>query len=355
MRRMLDEFWHMLDPVAFSLGPLSVRWYGIAYVVGFSLAGVVVCRRARRWKIPFAPYDVLLFVCYIALGLVVCARLGYCLFYGNGYYFSHPLEVFAVNKGGMSFHGGMVGAVLAGLVFSRVYRIPFLTLADLVAGAVPVGLLCGRLANFVNGELYGAPTTLSWGVDFTGSGTLQHPSQLYEAALEGAVLFLVLFALSRRDDPPRPRGFFLGTFLVLYALFRILVEFVRLPDAQIGYFFGTWGTMGQLLSVPMVLVGACVLVWACRARLPQLGIGQLPGKEAAPEVAEGAAEETAVPAAGGARGAGAGETARAEGCAAGEKTPAGEGAPTGEEAPADTDLRAGEKAPADTEPQAAEK
>ncbi len=275
MRPMLNDLWHMLDPVAFSIGPLSVRWYGIAYVVGFALSGVVVCRRARRWKIPFAPYDVLVFVCYLAIGIVVCARLGYCLFYGAGHYLAAPLEILAVNKGGMSFHGGMAGALLAGAVFSHVHRIPYLTLADLVACAAPVGLFFGRLANFVNGELYGAATTLPWGVDFTGSGTLQHPSQLYEAVLEGVVIFCVLAALSRKCDPPRPRGFFLGAFLVLYGLFRVLVEFVRLPDAQIGYFFGTWGTMGQLLSLPMVLAGAALLVWALRTRLPQRGIGQL--------------------------------------------------------------------------------
>ncbi len=275
MRFMLNDLWHMLDPVALSIGPLSVRWYGIAYIAGFALAGVVVCRRARHWKIPFAPYDVLAFVCYLAIGIVVCARLGYCLFYGDGHYLAEPLEIFAVNKGGMSFHGGMVGALLAGAVFSRVYRIPYLTLADLVACAVPVGLFFGRLANFVNGELYGAATTLAWGVDFTGSGTLQHPSQLYEAALEGVVIFIVLYGLSRKCDPPRPRGFFLGAFLVLYGVFRILVEFVRLPDVQIGYFFGSWGTMGQLLSLPMVLAGVALLVWALHARLPQRGIGQL--------------------------------------------------------------------------------
>ena len=280
---MLDGLWHMLDPIAFSAGPLVVRWYGIAYVAGFVLAGVVVYRRARRWKIPFSSYDVLVFTCCVALGLVVCARLGYCLFYGDGYYLAHPLEVLAVNKGGMSFHGGLVGAVVAGLVYARVYRIPFMTLADLVACAAPVGLFFGRVANFVNGELYGAATTLPWGVDFTGTGVLQHPSQLYEALLEGAVIFAVLFALSRKCDPPRPRGFFLGCFLVMYGAFRILIEFVRLPDAQIGYFFGTWGTMGQLLSLPMVVAGACILVWALHARLPQQGVGQFARQGAAGE------------------------------------------------------------------------
>ena len=172
----------------------------------------------------------------------------------------------------MSFHGGLVGIVIAGVIYSLVYNVPFLTLADLVSCGVPLGLLFGRCANFVNGELYGAPTTLPIGVDFTGSGIMYHPSQLYEALLEGLVIFLVLFALSRKSNPPRPRGSFLGTFLTLYGVFRILIEFVRLPDVQIGYFFGTWGTMGQLLSLPMVVVGICLIAWSCVRKLPQRGM-----------------------------------------------------------------------------------
>lgn len=269
---MLNDIYQLIDPVIVSVGPLSVRWYGVAYVVGFILAGLVVYFYARHWKLCFSGYDVLVFVCYCAFGVIIGARLGYCLLYGDGYYLANPMEILALGNGGMSFHGGLVGIVVAGVIYSLVYNVPFLTLADLVSCGVPLGLLFGRCANFVNGELYGAPTTLPIGVDFTGSGIMYHPSQLYEALLEGLVIFLVLFALSRKSNPPRPRGFFLGTFLMLYGVFRILIEFVRLPDVQIGYFFGTWGTMGQLLSLPMVVVGICLIAWSCVRKLPQRGM-----------------------------------------------------------------------------------
>lgn len=276
---MLNEIFQSIDPVLFAIGPLSVRWYGLAYVLGFACAGLVVYRYAQRWKLRFSSYDVLVFICYCAFGVIIGARLGYCLFYGDGYYLGHPIEIFAVNNGGMSFHGGLIGVVLAGVIYSRVYKMPFLSIADLVSCAVPLGLLFGRCANFINGELYGAPTSWPVGVDFTGSGIMYQPSQLYEALLEGVVIFLVMFALSRKNDPARPRGTFLGIFLILYGLFRILIEFVRLPDVQIGYFFGTWGTMGQLLSLPMVLVGICLLVWVCKTKLPQVGLPDAPASE----------------------------------------------------------------------------
>ena len=269
---MLNDIYQLIDPVIVSVGPLSVRWYGVAYVVDFILAGLVVYFYARHWKLRFSGYDVLVFVCYCAFGVIIGARLGYCLLYGDGYYLANPMEILALGNGGMSFHGGLVGIVVAGVIYSLVYNVPFLTLADLVSCGVPLGLLFGRCANFVNGELYGAPTTLPIGVDFTGSGIMYHPSQLYEALLEGLVIFLVLFALSRKSNPPRPRGSFLGTFLTLYGVFRILIEFVRLPDVQIGYFFGTWGTMGQLLSLPMVVVGICLIAWSCVRKLPQRGM-----------------------------------------------------------------------------------
>ena len=268
---MLNELFQSLDPIALSIGPLAIRWYGLAYIAGFVCAGLVIFLYARRWKLAFDSYDVLVFVCYCAFGIIIGGRLGYCLFYGDGYYLSHPVEILAVNKGGMSFHGGLIGIVVAGFIYSRAFHVPFLTLADLVACGAPLGLLFGRCANFVNGELYGAATDLPWGVDFTGAGIMYHPSQLYEAALEGLVLFIILFVLSRKCDPPRPRGTFLGAFLVCYAVFRTCIEFVRLPDAQIGYFFGTWGTMGQLLCVPMLVFGIVLLVYARKRALPQQG------------------------------------------------------------------------------------
>lgn len=269
---MLNSLYQSLDPVIVAIGPLSVRWYGLAYVLGFACAGLVVYLYAKRWHLRFGGYDTLVFVCCCAFGIIIGARLGYCLFYGDGYYLEHPLEILAVANGGMSFHGGLIGIVIAGLIYAHVYRMPFLTLADLVACGAPLGLFFGRCANFINGELYGAPTDSPFGVDFLGTGVMFHPSQLYEALLEGIVIFVVLFVLSRKNDPPRCQGFFLGCFLVMYGVFRILIEFVRLPDVQIGYFFGSWGTMGQLLSLPMIVVGIVLLWYALVKRVPQRGM-----------------------------------------------------------------------------------
>lgn len=270
---MLNEIYQNLDPVAFSLGPLSVRWYGIAYVVGFVCAAFILYRVARRWKVHVDVDAILTIMVCVIVGVIVGARLGYVLFYGDGYYLAHPLEILAFNKGGMSFHGGLVGALASGIVAARITGIPYLTLADLGCIAAPVGLFFGRCANFVNGELWGAPTDAAWGVVFGGAAGMmpRHPSQLYEALLEGVVIFIVLYALSRRV-PPRPRGTFLGAFLVLYGAFRFSVEFVREPDAQLGYLWGGWLTMGQLLSLPLVLVGVAVLVYAVRRKLAQAGL-----------------------------------------------------------------------------------
>ena len=270
---MLNEIYQSLDPVAFSLGPLSVRWYGIAYVVGFICAALILYRVARRWKVRVDVDALLAVMVCVIVGVIVGARLGYVLFYGDGYYLSHPLEILAFNKGGMSFHGGLIGALLSGIVAARITKIPYLTLADLGCIAAPVGLFFGRCANFVNGELWGAPTDAAWGVVFGGAAGMmpRHPSQLYEALLEGVVIFIVLYALSRRE-PPRPRGTFLGLFLMMYGTFRFLVEFVREPDVQLGYLWGGWLTMGQLLSLPLVIVGVAVFVYALRRRLPQRGL-----------------------------------------------------------------------------------
>ena len=269
---MLNEIYQNLDPVAFSLGPLVVRWYGLAYVLGFALAAFVIYRVAKRWRLGMTEDDLLtLMVCAI-IGVVLGARAGYVLFYGDGYYFAHPLEIFAFNQGGMSFHGGLAGLLAGGAVAARLTEIPFLTLADLGAIAAPLGLFFGRCANFVNGELWGAPTDWPIGVVFGGAAGMmpRHPSQLYEAVLEGLVIFIVLFALSRKL-PPRPQGTFVGAFLLLYGVFRFLIEFVREPDAQLGYLWGGWLTMGQVLSAPLVIAGIAMLVYAAKRKLPQEG------------------------------------------------------------------------------------
>ena len=266
----LDEIYHALDPVAFSIGPVSVRWYALAYLAGFICAGVVMWRTQRRWKLGLTLDDVLSIIIGIVFGIIIGARLFYVVFYGAGYYLENPLEIFMLNHGGMSFHGGLVGAVVGGSLVCWRLGISIPTVCDMGVIGAPIGLFFGRCANFVNGELWGKETDLPWGVMFeTGGNVYRHPSQLYEAVLEGIVIFVVLYALSRRV-PPRPQGTFMCAFLALYGVFRFLVEFVRVPDAQLGYLFGPI-TMGQLLSLPLVLLGIVILVGAHRLNRPQRG------------------------------------------------------------------------------------
>lgn len=267
---MLNELYHMLDPVAISAGPITIYWYGLAYVVGAILTGFVMYRTAKRWGLGLTPDDTMSIVIGVVFGLIIGGRLFYVIFYGNGYYWEHPLEILATNHGGMSFHGGFAGALIGGALVCRMLKINPMTIADLAVIGAPLALGLGRCANFVNGELWGKPTDLPWGVVFGGAAgdTPRHPSQLYEALLEGVVLFCVLYALSRKR-PPRVQGTFLGTFAVGYGIARFLVEFVRVPDAQLGYLFGPI-TMGQLLSVPVIVAGVLVLVWAHRRQAPQV-------------------------------------------------------------------------------------
>lgn len=210
----------------------------------------------------------------VIFGVILGGRLGYVLVYGDGYYLQHPEKILAFNEGGMSFHGGLVGVIIGGVIAAKITKIPFLTLADMGVVGVPIGLFFGRCANFINGELWGAPTDMPWGVVFGGAaGTMpRHPSQLYEALLEGVVLFIILFALSRKT-PARPRGTFFGTFLLFYGLFRFTIEFIRQPDAQIGYLLGTqWFTMGQALSIPLMVAGVVFLIYAWKTKKPQMGL-----------------------------------------------------------------------------------
>ena len=284
----LNDIYQALDPVAFAIGPVEVRWYGLAYIAGFIGAAVVMWFVAKRWRLRFDMDALTTFILCGMVGIIFGARLGYVLVYGDGWYWAHPEDILAFHKGGMSFHGGLVGLVIGGIVAAKITKIPFLTLADLVVCGVPIGLFFGRCANFVNGELWGAVTDLPWGVVFGGSaGSLpRHPSQLYEALLEGVVIFVVLFVLSRKNNPPQPRGTLLGVFLALYGVFRFAVEFVRQPDVQLGYLLGTdWLTMGQVLSVPLVIAGVALIVWAAKRKLPQQG---LPAPEGSDNSASGA-------------------------------------------------------------------
>ena len=268
----LNELYHSLDPIALAVGPLAIRWYGLAYLCGFILCGVVMLRVAKRWRLDLTVDDVITLITGLACGVIIGARLGYVIFYGKGYYLAHPLAVFMLSEGGMSFHGGLIGAVVGTwLAFREIRNISFASIADLMCIGAPLGLFFGRCANFVNGELWGKETSLPWGVMFddTGGGAVyRHPSQLYEALLEGLVLFCVLYALSRRN-PPRPQGTFLGVFLTLYGCFRFLVEFVRLPDAQMGYLAWGWLTMGQVLSTPLVVIGIVLLFVSRRRNIEQ--------------------------------------------------------------------------------------
>jgi phosphatidylglycerol:prolipoprotein diacylglycerol transferase len=269
---MLDWLYHSIDPVAFSIGPVSIRWYGIGYVLGFLFAAFLALRIARRWDIRLTFDGLLTVIIACMLGTILGGRLGYVLFYGEGYYFAHPGEIFAFSQGGMSFHGGLIGFALGLIIAARIIRIPILTIGDIASICTPIGLGLVRCANFINGELWGAITTGPWGVVFDDGGPLpRHPTQLYEAALEGLVLFVILYLLARRR-PPLPRGSYFGVFMVGYAVFRITIEFVRQPDAHIGYLLGSdWITMGMVLSLPMLFVGAGMLLYAQRTRHPQRG------------------------------------------------------------------------------------
>ncbi len=252
------------DPVFLRLGHLEFRWYGLMYVIGFIAAYFVILAESRRRDFPLSKDDVADLIFAAAVGVVLGGRTGYVLFYNLSEYLAHPLKIFAVWEGGMSFHGGFIGALLGGLWFARKKRLDFLALADIVVLAVPIGLGLGRLGNFINGELYGRVTTVPWGIVFPDprAGNLpRHPSQLYEAFLEGPVLFTILWALSRKK---RPKGVILWAFIALYGTFRCFVEFFREPDFQLGFIVEGF-SMGQLLSFPMAVAGV-LMVWWCYKR-----------------------------------------------------------------------------------------
>ncbi len=250
------------DPVAFHIGQLKVHWYGIMYLIGFAAAWWLGRRRARRTGAPVSPEQMSDLVFYVALGAVLGGRLGYVLFYDLPVFLEHPLDVLKVWQGGMSFHGGLVGALLATWWYGRGLGVGFWRLTDFVAPLVPIGLGAGRIGNFINGELWGRVSDVPWAMVFPLAGPLpRHPSQLYEAFLEGLILFIVVWIYSSKTRPTRAVS---GLFLVCYGTSRFLVELVRQPDPQLGYLAFGWVTMGQLLSVPMAFAGALLLWWAYR-------------------------------------------------------------------------------------------
>ena len=250
-----------IDPIAFSIGPLSVRWYGLMYLVGFAAAWWLGMRRIGQGRAPIdrKQFDDLIF--YAVLGVILGGRLGYVLFYKPGYYAAHPLEIFAIWQGGMAFHGGLLGVIGAMWLFARLRGVDFLRLADFVAPLCPLGLAAGRMGNFINGELYGRVTDVPWGMVFRQAGEApRHPSQLYQFLLEGLALFVLLWWFSSR---PRERGQVSALFLMGYGAFRFIAEFGREPDAFLGLLaFGL--SMGQWLCLPMIAAGVWLYAWSRR-------------------------------------------------------------------------------------------
>jgi len=262
-----------IDPVAIAIGPLKVHWYGLMYLAAFASAWWLARRRSLRSDSPLAPDDVEDLIFWGAIGVVVGGRLGYVLLYGLDHLLADPLWLFRIWEGGMAFHGGLLGVMLAMLWFARSRGRHVGDVLDFVAPIVPLGLGFGRIGNFIGQELWGRPTDLPWGMVFPHDklGLARHPSQLYQAALEGLLLFLLLWWFASR---PRPRYAVSALFLLLYGVFRFVVEFAREPDAHIGFAALGWMTRGQMLCLPMILGGAALLAWALtRARTSQTPSG----------------------------------------------------------------------------------
>lgn len=257
---------HQIDPVAFAIGPLVVRWYALAYLAGF-LLGWKYCMSLVKGNDDTRPNtdDIDAFLTWAVIGVILGGRLGYALFYNFEYYSMNPAEVIKIWKGGMSFHGGMLGVLVAMFLYAKKHGINVFRLADIISAAAPIGLFFGRIANFINAELYGRQTDVPWGIIFPGGGDIpRHPSQLYESLLEGAVLFVILYMMTKSSK--MRDGMISGAFLMGYGFFRAIVEFVREPDVQIGL-IGGFISMGQILCLPMIIGGAFLMYFASKGRL----------------------------------------------------------------------------------------
>ncbi len=267
---MLTIAFPVFDPIAIAIGPIAIRWYALAYIGGIVLGWLYarkIIRSERLWggKAPFTVLDFDDFILWVTLGIILGGRTGYVLFYNLGFFTQHPMEIFKLWTGGMSFHGGFMGCVIAVLLFGWKRNISVLSLGDVTCAVGPIGLLLGRLANFINSELWGrhADASVPWAMVFPNGGPLpRHPSQLYEAGLEGVVLFIILALLIKGGALKRP-GFIIGAFAALYGVARITGEFFREPDPQLGFLWGGL-TMGMLLSVPMILAGLAFMIAAMR-------------------------------------------------------------------------------------------
>lgn len=251
-----------IDPVFIRIGPLAFRWYGLMYALSFISAVFLIRTTAIKKKLKITQDQISDLMLYAAVGVILGGRLGYVLIYNPSFYFSNPSKILAVWEGGMSFHGGLAGVIIAGTLFCKRHHFSFYEVADVAVISVPVGLGLGRIGNFINGELYGRPTDVPWCMVFPQGGPVcRHPSQLYQAGLEGAALFVILWTLSRKK---LPRGVTFWSLVLLYGLFRFIVEFFREPDPQLGLLVGPF-SMGQLLSLPMFLLGL-IMVWRCYTR-----------------------------------------------------------------------------------------
>ncbi|HEY0721730.1 MAG TPA: prolipoprotein diacylglyceryl transferase [Gammaproteobacteria bacterium] len=251
-----------IDPIAVQIGPVAIHWYGLMYLVGFAMAWWLGRREARRLGAPWSVQAIDDLIFYGALGVILGGRIGFILFYKFSAFLDDPLMLLRIWQGGMSFHGGVIGVMIALWFFGRHFKISYFAVTDFVVVLAPIGLAAGRIGNFINGELWGKVSDLPWAMVFPTGGDLpRHPSQLYEALLEGALLFTILWLFSRK---PRPTMAASGLFAFFYGLFRFLVEFVRMPDAYLGYLAFGWVTMGQLLSLPLIIAGLTLLLLAYR-------------------------------------------------------------------------------------------
>lgn len=253
-----------INPIAFTIGPLKVHWYGIMYLVGFVAAWLLAIYRGKKSRGVWNNEQVADLIFYAAMGVILGGRIGYIFFYDFFGFLQNPLTIFKVWDGGMSFHGGLLGVMAAVWIYSRKYKKNWCDVVDFIVPFVPIGLAAGRLGNFINGELWGRVTTMPWGMLYPNAGPLpRHPSELYEFLLEGVLLFIILWCYSMKS---RPRFAVSALFLFCYGFFRFFAEFFRQPDPQLGFIAWNWLTMGQLLSFPMILIGCVSFLWVTKKK-----------------------------------------------------------------------------------------